>query len=105
MRQGCAFFNLYSEPIRRELEVRQGFIIDRPNLNNIRCTNDTVLIVDTGKKPQEVLDKTVKESVKKGLIVNCKKTEYKFVSKRNSSGCKLRIGDVKMKKQYENEGF
>lgn len=46
----------------------------------------TVLIAYTERKLQELPQKVVKEIEKKGLNINCKKTECMVVSKRNNSG-------------------
>lgn len=71
--------NLYSEAFLRELEVLPGFIIGGHNLKNIRYTDDTVLIADTERKLQNLLQKVAKESEKKGLSI--KKTECMVLSK------------------------
>lgn len=49
------------------------------------------------RKLQELLQKVVKESKKKGLNLNCKKIECMVVSKRDNLTCKLQIGDTKIK--------
>ena len=86
VRQGCVFapdiFNLYSEIILRELEGRQGFVIGGHNMNNLRYADDTVLISESEDKLQELLRKVIEESEKKGLTINCKKTECMVVSKK-----------------------
>lgn len=93
VRQGCVFspdlFNRYSEAIVRELEVVPGFVIGGHNLNSIRYADVTVLIADTERTLQKLLRKLVKKSKRKGLNINYKKTEYMFISKRNSRTCKL----------------
>lgn len=53
VRQGCVFSpDLFSlnDAILRELETVLGFIIDGPNLNNIRYTNGTVLVAVSVEK-------------------------------------------------------
>ena len=44
-------------------------------MNNLRYTDDTVLISDSRDKLLESLDKVVIESSYEGLSINCKKTE------------------------------
>ena len=44
-----------------------------------------------------MLDNVVEESKKKGLTINCKKTECMVVSKRESPACALNIGDNTIK--------
>lgn len=61
-----AIFNLCSEAILREIEVIPGFIINSLNINNIRYTNDRVLIA-IERKLQELVQKVMKEGKQKGL--------------------------------------
>lgn len=54
LRQAFAFktyiFNLYSQANPRELEMQSGFTISRHNLNNIRYSDDTVLMAEAEMK-------------------------------------------------------
>ena len=54
----------------------------RQNINNLRYADDTVMIAKSERKLQDLLDKRVEESKKKGLTMNCKKTECMVVSKK-----------------------
>lgn len=91
-------FNFYSKAILKELEVQTGFIIGGQNLSNV-AIQMTLMMADIERKLQELLDKIVKESSKKGLTINCKQTECMDVSKRNSPSSKLQIRDVKIKQK------
>lgn len=57
---GVFTFNPYSEAILRELEILLEFIISGHNLNNIRHSDDTLMIADAEKKLNEPLDNVVK---------------------------------------------
>ena len=46
------------------------------------------------------MEKVVEESKKKGLTINCKKTECMVVSKRESQPCALKIGDNTIKQVW-----
>lgn len=46
-----------------------------------------MLMVKTDRKVQDLLDKIVKQSRKKGLTTNSKITEHIVASKKNSSRC------------------
>lgn len=55
--------------------------IYKNSLNSRRYTDNTVLMADTERKFKEPLDKVVKESLKKRLTINCKKTKFMVASK------------------------
>ena len=44
-----------------------------------------------------MLEKVVEKSKKKGLTINCKKTEWMVVSKKESPACALKTGDNTIK--------
>ena len=83
--------------ILRELEDLKGLIIGGANITNHRYADDTVLVADSQDDLQMLLDRVVDESRKRGLTINCKKTECLVVSKRESPKCSLKIGDVIIK--------
>ena len=68
----------------RALKGMPGIKVGGYNMNNIRYADDTVLIADNEKEPQEnVVDTVVRESAKKGLSLNKNKTEIMVISKKN----------------------
>ena len=67
-------FSLYNEIILREVEGLHGVVINGRNVNNIRYADDTVLIAETEKDLQHILNRVMKESESFGLALNAKKT-------------------------------
>ena len=81
VRQGCisspCLFNLYAECILRNAgldEAQAGIKIARRNINNLRYTDDTTLMVESKEELRSLLMK-VKENEKVGLKLNIQKTE------------------------------
>ncbi|GFN94140.1 endonuclease-reverse transcriptase [Plakobranchus ocellatus] len=89
VKQGCVMspdlFNLYNEIILRNLDDISGLKINRENLNNLRYADDTVIIAESGKQLQKLLDTVVLESERMGLSLNVKKTECMVISKKSSN--------------------
>lgn len=57
-------------------------MVDEWNFNNVRDTDETVLMADTEEKDQDLPDEVLKESIKRGLGNNSKKTMCVIVSKK-----------------------
>ncbi|GFN73707.1 retrovirus-related pol polyprotein line-1 [Plakobranchus ocellatus] len=78
VRQGCVMspdlFNLYCEIILRNLDGISGFKINGENLYNLKYADGTVLIAESGKQLQKLLDTVVLESERIGLSLNVKNT-------------------------------
>ena len=89
VRQGCALlpdlFNLYSKVILREIKDTPGVKIGGVNINNLRYADDTVLLAENEAGIQNILNKVVTESEKKGLQINIKKTECMVISKKSTT--------------------
>ena len=79
-RQGCVLspdlFNLFVKVIMRNLEELPGIKVCGKNVNNLRYSDDTVLIAENEKDLQALLDITERESLNKGLELNGKKTGW-----------------------------
>ena len=88
VRQGCVLlpdlFSLYSDIILREVEDLHELVIKGRNVNIIRYAGDTVLIAETEKDLQHLLDEVIKNSESLGLVLNAKKTYSITVSKKQS---------------------
>ena len=106
VRQGCVLFpdlfSIYSEIIMRALEGMPGIKVGGYNMNNIRYADDTVLIADNENELQEMLDTVVRESEKKGLSVNKKKTEVMVISKKNCTpACNIVMNGTVLKQVHK----
>ena len=67
-------------------------------MNNIRYADDTVLIAETEKDLQHILDKVIKESGSLGLALNAKKTYSMTVSKKQiPPKCTLTASGIEIK--------
>lgn len=61
-------FSLYSQKVMDELDDLEG--VGGVNVNYIRYADDTVLIVDTEEKPQDLVDMRCREHADRGLTIN-----------------------------------
>ena len=82
VRQGCilspCLFNFYAEYIMRNAgldEAQAGIKIAGRNINNLRYTDDTALMVESEKELKNLLMKVKEESEKFGLKLNIQKTK------------------------------
>ena len=80
--QGCisspCLFNLYAEYIMRTAgleETQAGIKIAGRNINNLRYTDDTILIAESEEELKSLLMKVKDESEKVGLKLNIQKTK------------------------------
>ena len=95
-------FSIYSEIIMRALEGMPGIQVGEYNMNNIRYADDTVLIADNEKELQEMLETVVRESEKKGLSLNKKKTEVMVISKKNCTpACNIALNGTVLKQVHK----
>ena len=89
---------LYSEKILREIKDLNGIKINGINIKNIRYADDTVLMAESEKELQDLLDKVEIESEKLGLQLNLMETYSMVISKRHTAPkCDLKSkgGDIK----------
>ena len=62
-----------------------GFCIRGRDENNVKYTDDTVLITDSVEKLQALVDVVNRDSEEKGLKINRENTECIVVSKRSET--------------------
>ena len=96
VRQGCVLspdlFSLYTELIMRNISEYEGIKVGGVNLNNLRYADDTALMADSQQKLQDILDKVVEESERKGLEINKKKSfTMVFSKKERNPACKVTV--------------
>ena len=71
-------FNFYAEYIMRNTgldEAQAGIKIDRRNINNLRCADDSTLMAESEEELKSLLMKVKEESEKIGLKLNIQKTK------------------------------
>ena len=71
-------FNLYAECIMRNAgldEAQAGIKIARRNINNLRYSDDTILMAESEEELRSLLMKVKEESEKVGLKLNIQKTK------------------------------
>ena len=71
-------FNLYAEYIMRNAgldEAQAGIKIDKRNINNLRCADDTTLMEESEEELKSLLIKVKEESETVGLKLNIQKTK------------------------------
>ena len=80
--QGCilshCLFNLYAEYIMRNVglnEAQAGIKTAGRNINNVRYTDDTILMAESKEELKSLLMKVKEESEKVGLKLNIQKTK------------------------------
>ena len=75
-------FNLYAEYMKKNAgleEAQAGIKIARRNINNLRYTDDTTLVVESKEELKSLLMKVKEESEKIGLKLNIQKTKIMYL--------------------------
>ncbi|GFR58526.1 retrovirus-related Pol polyprotein LINE-1 [Elysia marginata] len=86
LRQGCilspSLFNLYSEYLLQEtISEKSGILINSVNINNIRYADDTVILAESEKQLQAMLDRIVVLCKEYGMEINAKKTKTMHIGR------------------------
>lgn len=68
--------------LRQYYENWKSYQISGHYLSNVRYADNTVFILYTERKIQEILEKIIKGRYKKGVNINFKKTEYVVLRKK-----------------------
>jgi len=99
VRQGCiispVLFNLYSEfMIREALERLKGIQFGGENLTNLRYADDAVLIADSRKKLQRMINRLNLKCIAYGMAMNVKKTKVMVMSREGNVQCNINLDGV-----------
>src|SRR5438132_5984741 len=99
VRQGCIIspilFNLYSEfMIREALEGIKGIQFGGENITNLRYADDAVLIADSRKKLQRMLNRLNSKCIAFVMAMNVKKTKVMVMSREGNVQCEIKLNQV-----------
>ena len=80
------------------LEDLEGISVGGRNVNNVRYADDTVLIADSEKKLQALMNKLKDECASKGLRINVDMTNTLTVTKsKEKVKVKIKVGETEVK--------
>jgi hypothetical protein len=101
VRQGCIIspilFNLYSEfMIKEALDKEKGVCFNGNNISNVRYADDAVLIADTKKKLQRMLDRLNEKCTEYGMAMNVKKTKVMVMCRTGKIDCSITRENVSL---------
>ena len=105
VRQGCIIspipFNLYSEyMITEALESEKGVRFSGNKIKKIRYADDAVLVAETRKALQRMMDKLNESCKVYGMAINVKKTKVMVVSRTGKERCSI-VLDNKILEQID----
>ena len=79
----------------------RGLRIGGQNITNLCYAHGTVLLAESQEDLQGLLDVVVEEKERKGLSINCKKTESMVISKKKEAPtCNLQVKDKIIKQVF-----
>ena len=91
----------------RRVTIETSFTVNGKSITNTRYADDTVLFVDNEQQAQNLLENLNRESEKRGLTINKKKTKIMVFSKRNetpTSSVKLNNVTIEQVESFNNLG-
>ncbi|GFS07445.1 retrovirus-related Pol polyprotein from type-1 retrotransposable element R2 [Elysia marginata] len=90
VRQGCvlspSLFNLYTE-----IDDVPGLKVNGENINNLRLSDDTVLLAESEKGLQNIVTIIEEKSEQYGLMMNTKKTKVMVISKTEPPKVNIKV--------------
>ncbi|GFS05333.1 endonuclease-reverse transcriptase [Elysia marginata] len=65
--------------LREAISEKSGTLINGVNINNIRYADDTVILAESEKQLQAMLDRIVDKCKEYGMEINAKKTKTMYI--------------------------
>ena len=99
VRQGCIIspilFNLYSEfMIREALDNLEGVKFGGVNITNLRYADDAVLIAESFRQLQSMMDKLNERCKEYGMSINVKKTKVMILGNSDEEFGEIKLNDT-----------
>ncbi|GFR94843.1 retrovirus-related Pol polyprotein from type-1 retrotransposable element R2 [Elysia marginata] len=105
VRQECilspSLFNLVREYLLQEaISEKSGILIKGININNIQYADDTVILAESEKQLQAMLDRIVDKCKEYGMEINAKKTKTMHIG-RDTKTLTITVGNAVLEQVSE----